>query len=69
MLFTSSATFVGAFVGVCSQMYACALRKVPLFHRTFLFLIVFVVVVFVGEMNDVVPLFCFVFDASFSLRC
>ena len=45
MLFTSSATFVGAFVGVCSQMYACALRKVPLFHRTFLFLIVFVVVV------------------------
>jgi len=65
MLFTSSATFVGAFVGVCSQMYACALRKVPLFHRTFLFLIVFVVVVFVGEMNDVVPLFC-VFDASLS---
>lgn len=33
MLFTSSATFVGAFAGVCTQMYACALRKVPLFHR------------------------------------
>ena len=60
MLFTSSATFVGAFVGVCSQMYACALRKVPLFHRTFLFLIVFVVVVLRrrGEMNPK-ALLCF----------
>ena len=59
MLFTSSATFVGAFVGVCSQMYACALRKVPLFHRTFLFLIVFVVVVLRrgNEMNP--ALLCF----------
>ena len=35
MLFTSSATFVGAFAGVCTQMYACALRKVPLFHREY----------------------------------
>ena len=60
MLFTSSATFVGAFVGVCSQMYACALRKVPLFHRTFLFLIVFVVVVLRrgNEMNPA-NLLCF----------
>ena len=61
MLFTSSATFVGAFVGVCSQMYACALRKVPLFHRTFLiFLIVFVVVV-VRRGNEMNPanLLCF----------
>jgi len=33
MLFTSSATFVGAVAGVCTQMYACALRKVPLFHQ------------------------------------
>ena len=66
MLFTSSATFVGAFVGVCSQMYACALRKVPLFHRTFLiFLIVFVVVVLRREMNDDPANLC-VFDASLS---
>lgn len=62
MLFTSSATFVGAFVGVCSQMYACALRKVPLFHRTFLiFLIVFVVVVVLRRGNEMNPanLLCF----------
>ena len=67
MLFTSSATFVGAFVGVCSQMYACALRKVPLFHRTFLFLFFkclrrFRSFVFVfnsrgNDDDDVVPLF------------
>ena len=70
MLFTSSATFVGAFVGVCSQMYACALRKVPLFHRTFLFLIVFVVVVLRrGEMNPALLCFrCLSLSAGLTIR-
>jgi len=69
MLFTSSATFVGAFVGVCSQMYACALRKVPLFHRTFLiFLIVFVVVVVLPSRGNESRK-SFVFSMPLSLRC
>ena len=36
MLFSTSATFVGAFTGIAAQMYACALRKVPLFHQPYL---------------------------------
>ena len=36
MLFATSATFVGALTGIAAQMYACGLRKVPLFHQPYL---------------------------------